>query len=202
MSSCPSGQANIAPAVEIFDHKALQDYRAQALKALPTEIGVYALADATGTVRYVGQSVDGIRTRVQRHTTSARSDIIANRLIDAGEIAYVRAYPVALKEQVTPLENHLIHRFNDVCPLMNGKLPPRPAVPPDFPVPEPVEVQIMPEAVRAQRSDPAYLVRRQIKVHADLVDYIIHVKDNTDLRRSLKASLDMLVKHTDAFLAR
>ena len=53
---------------------------------------------------YVGQSVDGIRSRVNRHLTSARSDIIANRQIDVWEVAFVWAYPVSGKAEIGPLE--------------------------------------------------------------------------------------------------
>ena len=55
-----------------------------------------ALRSRRGPI-YVGQSVDGIRSRVNRHLTSARSDIIANRQIDVWEIAWVWAYPVAIE---------------------------------------------------------------------------------------------------------
>ena len=58
---------------------------------------------------YVGQSVDGIRSRVNRHLTSARSDIIANRQIDVWEIAWVWAYPVKGKAEIGALEDELFH---------------------------------------------------------------------------------------------
>ena len=61
---------------------------------LTNEIGCYVLCDLDQVPIYVGQSVDGIRSRVNRHLTSARSDIIANRQIDVWEIAWVWAYPV------------------------------------------------------------------------------------------------------------
>jgi hypothetical protein len=37
---------------------------------------------------YIGQLVDGVRSRVNRHLTSARSDAIANRQIDVWEVAW------------------------------------------------------------------------------------------------------------------
>jgi len=64
-------------------------YRKRAVRKLPTQIGVYVLCDLDQVPIYVGQSVDGIRSRVARHLTSARSDIIANRQIDVWEIAWV-----------------------------------------------------------------------------------------------------------------
>jgi Uri superfamily endonuclease len=79
-------------------------YRSAQLSKLTNTIGVYALCDLDGVPVYVGQSVDGIRQRVQRHLTSARSDIIANRMIDVWEIAFVRAWPVAAASQIGELE--------------------------------------------------------------------------------------------------
>jgi excinuclease UvrABC nuclease subunit len=64
-----------------------QSHRSKVLGGLTNEIGVYALCDLDQVPIYVGQSVDGIRTRVRRHLTSARSDVIANRQIDVWEIA-------------------------------------------------------------------------------------------------------------------
>ena len=69
-------------------------FRKKALSGLTNQIGCYILADLDGVPIYVGQSTDGIKSRVGRHLTSARSDIIANRQIDVWEIAYVWAYPV------------------------------------------------------------------------------------------------------------
>ena len=52
------------------------DFRNKACGSLTSEIGVYVLCDLDKTPIYVGQSKDGIRSRVRRHLTSARSDII------------------------------------------------------------------------------------------------------------------------------
>jgi excinuclease UvrABC nuclease subunit len=76
-------------------------FRKNAVRQLTNEIGVYALCDLDNVPVYVGQSSDGIRKRVSRHLTSARSDIIANRQIDVWEIAWVWAYPVATVEDWT-----------------------------------------------------------------------------------------------------
>lgn len=183
-----------------MDHRSLQKYREQQIKLLPPNIGVYALAEVANTVRYVGQSQAGIRPRVQRHTTSARSDVIANRLINAGDIAYVYAYVVHEREKVTPLETHLIHLFNDKFPVMNGKIPARLTSPLSFVVPEPIVIQIMPDEVIEERKDPAVCLLRHMKAHSNLLDYIVDVKDNSDLLRSLGVSLQILNKYTDDFL--
>jgi hypothetical protein len=71
-----------------------QGFRQEAVKEIPSGPGVYALCDLDGVPLYVGQSVDGIQARVRRHLTSARSDIIANRMIDIWEVASVRCWEV------------------------------------------------------------------------------------------------------------
>jgi hypothetical protein len=96
-------------------------FRSDALRSVTDQIGVYALCDLDQVPIYVGQSVDGIRSRVRRHLTSARSDIIANRMIDVWEIAYVMAWPVQEPSQIAPLEALLFVRFDAVKSLMNGK---------------------------------------------------------------------------------
>lgn len=96
------------------------NFRKTAVRTLTNEIGVYVLCDLDQRPIYVGQSKDGIRSRVARHLTSARSDIIANRQIDVWEIAWVFAYPTQNKEEITLLEGLLFHYFNSISPLMNG----------------------------------------------------------------------------------
>src|SRR5436190_18792230 len=77
-------------------------FRNPASRQLPEQTGVYALCDLDEVPIYVGQSVDGIRARVRRHLTSARSDVIANRQLDVWEIAFVWAWPVAEKRSLVP----------------------------------------------------------------------------------------------------
>src|SRR5262245_17829539 len=96
----------------------LQAFRKKQLKALPAVTGVYVLCDLDAVPIYVGQSTDGIRARVSRHLTSARSDVIANRMIDVWEVAFVLAWPVLDRAKITRLEDVLYHRFNRKSRLM------------------------------------------------------------------------------------
>src|SRR5882724_6043980 len=100
-------------------------FRRRAVRTLTNEIGCYVLCDLDQVPIYVGQSVDGIRARVNRHLTSARSDIIANRQVDVWEIAWVWAYPTQ-RGAIPELERVLFHEFNPKSVLMNGKAPPTP----------------------------------------------------------------------------
>ncbi|MDF3413530.1 GIY-YIG nuclease family protein [Sulfitobacter sp. M57] len=175
-----------------------QEYRSKALGALTNDIGVYALCDLDGQPIYVGQSVDGIRSRVRRHLTSARSDVIANRQIDVWEIAFVWAWPVMEKADVQPLEDAVFQHFDAEQPLMNGKSLSGPVGTLDWP--EKQQVQVIEETDRLLRLDPAQRLPRQIQQYNLLVDYILTVKDAAHLKRSLEAHFQRLVKYHKTFL--
>ena len=175
------------------------EFRAQAVSSLEARIGVYALCDLDGVPIYVGQSVDGIRARVRRHLTSARSDIIANRQIDVWEIAYVLAWPVAEAAAIGGLEATLFHRFNARSTLMNGTVPLRPD--PLGVAPEPSQrVQVMSDAEVARRREPAVRLPRQIEHYGRLVDHYLNVKSSAELRVSMEAHFARLSDYHRRFL--
>ncbi len=175
-----------------------QDFRKTAVSALTDKIGVYALCDLDGVPMYVGQSVDGIRSRVRRHLTSARSDIIANRQVDVWEIAYVWAWPVVDKSDIEPLEAALFQRFDAEKPLMNGKvLSHRLDV---IQEPEKQMIQVIEEGERLRRLRPDQRLERQIRQYGILVDYIQTVKSAPHLKRALDAHFERLVSYHKTFL--
>ncbi|WP_298856921.1 GIY-YIG nuclease family protein [uncultured Sulfitobacter sp.] len=174
-----------------------QDFRTAALKNLTDETGVYALCDLDGVPIYIGQSVDGIRTRVRRHLTSARSDIIANRQIDVWEIAFVWAWPVADVTQIPALEGHLFAVFDAQKPLMNGKTLTAGHLPD---LPDKSIVQVIEEDERVNRLVPSVRLPRQISQYLRLVDYILTVKDAPHLKRSLSAHIARLSDYHEKFL--
>jgi hypothetical protein len=138
----------------------LQVYREQQAARIPTPVGVYALCDLDEIPIYVGQSIDGIRARVRRHLTSARSDIIANRQVDVWEIAYVWAWPCADAQTIGVLEAFLFHQFHAQSTLMNGTIPVNPGNL-AFPTPERTRIQLVPDDEIAIRRDPSRRLPRQ-----------------------------------------
>jgi excinuclease UvrABC nuclease subunit len=82
-------------------------FRRRTVRTLTNKIGCYVLCDLDQVPIYVAQSAD-----VKRRLTSARSDIIANRQTDVWEIAWVWAYPVKNKAEISVLEDELFHAFN------------------------------------------------------------------------------------------
>lgn len=168
------------------------------MATLEQRIGVYALCDLDGVPIYVGQSVDGIRSRVRRHLTSARSDIIANRQVDVWEIAYVMAWP-AEREQIGQLEAALFHHFNRTSALMNGSVPLEPSSPVELPRASQT-VQVMTDEEIARRKEPSARLPRQIEHYGRLVDHYLNVKDSAELRVSMEAHFDRLHRYHEKFL--
>jgi hypothetical protein len=169
------------------------DFRKRAVRTLTRDIGVYVLCDLDNVPIYVGQSTDGIRSRVARHLTSARSDIIANRQIDVWEIAYVWAYPVVDRGEINALEAKLFHYFNPQSQLMNGALLPMSdgCMPP-----QPVQVvQVMADEEIADKKNAAQRLPRQAAHYAQIVDHFLAVKKSPQIARAMNAHFERLQKY-------
>ena len=176
-------------------------YRSRQLSKLTNEVGVYALSDLDNVKMYVGQSTDGIRTRVRRHLTSARSDVIANRLLDVWEVAYVSgwAMPGASKDAIDRVESYLISRYHKISPLINSVIPKAPRSRPVLPNEQ--VVQILPDEEITVRKQPSLRLPRQIAQIESLFDYILEVKNSPIQRRALEAHFDRLRRYYEGFLA-
>lgn len=171
------------------------EYRKISLSKLTTSIGCYVLADLDNVPIYVGQSTDGIRVRVQRHLTSARSDIIANRQVDVWEIAFVWAFPVKTKNEISELEAHLFHAFDKNSPLMNGSPIPEP-LNKNFTLPEPMQIiQVIDDDDLKERLSPEARLPRQSEHYARLVDHYLVVKQSREIARSMQAHFERLQKY-------
>ena len=169
-------------------------FRQRAVRSLTNNIGVYILCDLDGVPIYVGQSTDGIRSRVSRHLTSARSDIIANRQIDVWEIAYVWAFPVQSRHEITPLEARLFAHYNAQSQLMNGAMMTH--VDDATPLPEPAQaVQVMSNHEIQERLDPSVRLPRQAQHYAQIVGHFLAVKNSPQVARAMNAHFQRLQKY-------
>lgn len=168
-------------------------FRRKALRQLTNQIGCYALCDLDEVAIYVGQSVDGIRSRVNRHLTSARSDIIANRQVDVWEIAFVWAFPVENRADIQPLEDALFHVFHEQSPLMNGKVPPLPA---SLEIPEPSQrLQVMSDQEIEEKRDPALRLPRQAEHYSQIVGHFLAVKNSREIAVAIDAHFARLQRY-------
>lgn len=175
-------------------------FRANALSTLTNEIGVYALCDLDEVPIYVGKSVDGILSRVRRHLTSARSDVIANRQIDVWEVAYVWAWPVVDIAEIGVLEASVFHEYDAVLTLMNGQIPAADGLLPLENWPAKESVQVISDEEIENRSRPSERLSRQIQQYQVLVDYILVVKEAEHLKRSARAHFERLLRYHQQFL--
>jgi hypothetical protein len=170
------------------------NYRRRAVRTLTNQIGCYVLCDLDGVPLYVGQSRDGIRARVNRHLTSARSDIIANRQIDVWEIAFVWTYPVETVAEIGPLEDALFHTFHPKSALMNGRVPPRPRG--RLRVPKPAQVvQVMANEEIEEKLDPALRLPRQAEHYSQIVGHFLAVKNSREIAGAIDAHFERLQRY-------
>jgi len=170
------------------------EFRRKALRALTDSIGCYVLCDLDDVPIYVGQSVDSIRSRVNRHLTSARSDIIANRQIDVWEIAFVWAYPVETKAEIDALETILFHAFHPKSALMNGKAPKPPKSLGKPPKPS-QRIQVMADDEIAEKKDPALRLPRQAEHYSQIVGHFLAVKNSREIAGAIQAHFERLQKY-------
>ena len=178
----------------------IQNFRDRQLRSFTNEVGVYALCDLDNIPIYIGQSTDGIRSRVRRHLTSARSDIIANKLLDVWEVAFVWAWPMpgSKKDAIDSLENHLVSTYNNENPLFNGIIPMAGNLPPE--IPEIKSIQILPTEQIDIRKNSIYRLPRQINQFHSLFEHILEIKNNPEMRRTLKAHFVRMRKYYEDFM--
>lgn len=174
-------------------------FRRKGVGKLTTSPGVYILADLNNVPVYVGQSTSSIRGRVQRHLTSARSDVIANRQIDVWEIAFVWAYPVKTSAKIGPLEAVLFHHYHPKSRLMNGTVPAKPLRRSKIPDPADV-VQVMSDEEIAEKKGPELRLPRQAAHYAQLVSHFVSVKNSDQVATSMDAHFERLAKYHSAML--
>ncbi len=172
-------------------------YRQQQVKTLTHDGGVYVLCDLDEVPMYVGESAD-IQERVRRHLTSARSDVIANRMIDVWEVAYVWTYPVDGKPEAKRVESALFHHFNKKKPLMTGKIP---RVFEDQSFPDPAQkIQVMSDEEIDERKDIAFRLPRQAEHYAQIVSHFLAVKDSTEIAIAMDAHFKRLAEYHQLLL--
>lgn len=180
-----------------------QQFRKRALRGLPDTAGVYALCDLDDVPIYVGQATaskdTSIRKRVQRHLTSARSDVIANRQLDVWEVAFVRGWECSDAIERGILESQLVHYFDAQSPLVNGTIPAHPDKQITA-IPTPVSVQVIEEGLIVTRKDPAIRFPRQAETFRQLLDYVLNVYDKPHLRRALQVHHERMSRYLEAFL--
>src|SRR5208283_3793621 len=60
--------------------------------------GIYAFYDYDGEPIYVGQTYEGLGSRIGRHLTNQRTDAVAMNVLDPFEVAEIRVWPLDLSK--------------------------------------------------------------------------------------------------------
>lgn len=180
-----------------MDHLSLQQYRAEQLKFIPNTPGVYGLADPFNSTLYVGTSENLLRGRVQRHITSGRSDVLANKKLCVSDIGFVWYIEEDDPDRRKKLEDLLIYQHHNHRLLMNAKVPP--TEPELIDVPDRTFVQLMPDDELAQRKQPIVAYKHHLHMQFKLLEYIETTKDNAEMRTALQARVNLTNYHRDIF---
>ncbi len=78
--------------------------------------GVYAFFDYDREPIYVGQTKEGVRTRIRRHLTNQRTDAVAMSVLDPFEVFEIEAWPLPHRQGVG--DKHVDYR--DACDELNA----------------------------------------------------------------------------------
>ncbi len=78
--------------------------------------GVYAFFDHDREPIYVGQTKEGVRTRIRRHLTNQRTDAVAMSVLDPFEVFEIEVWPLPHHQGVG--DKHVGYR--DACDQLNA----------------------------------------------------------------------------------
>ncbi|MDL5486019.1 GIY-YIG nuclease family protein [Microbacterium wangruii] len=156
---------------------------------------IYAFLDYDHEPIYVGQTRDRVSTRVRRHLTGMRSDSVAKSVLDPFEVRYLVVWPLEwlrhqdaleLKAELNAFEatvhDVLIEKSEHGGLLNEGGVRGNGA---RRHLPEPLEFDIIPEAVFKERSHPDIRLARRAQTIANLARHISERDVSAGLRRAL-----------------
>lgn len=155
--------------------------------------GVYAFYDYDGEPIYVGQTFEGLGSRIGRHLTNQRTDAVAMNVLDPFEVAEICVWPLELghlnpDEQREYLDRAEFTVFQKVVAesklgaVLNEK-PPRPL--PLVDLPKAYRRRIIPDDIFPHRKHPDVRIARRASTIASLARVISERKVSKGLRRTL-----------------
>jgi hypothetical protein len=155
--------------------------------------GVYAFYDYDGEPIYVGQTYEGLGSRIGRHLTNQRTDAVAMNVLDPFEVAEIRVWPLDLRHVATGEIRDYLDRaeftvFQKVVgesklgAVLNEK-PPRSL--PLIELPKCYSKRIIPEDIFPHRKHPDVRIARRASTIASLARVISERKGSRGLRQTL-----------------
>jgi hypothetical protein len=155
--------------------------------------GVYAFYDYDGEPIYVGQTFEGLGSRIGRHLTNQRTDAVAMNVLDPFEVAEICVWPLDLRhlnagEQKDHLDRAEFTVFEKVIAesklgaVLNEK-PPRSM--PVVQLPKAYRKRIIPADIFPHRKHPDIRIARRANTIASLARVISERKVSKGLRQTL-----------------
>jgi hypothetical protein len=155
--------------------------------------GVYAFYDYDGEPIYVGQTFEGLGSRIGRHLTNQRTDAVAMNVLDPFEVAEIRVWPLDLS--IMNKANHRdyldraefsvfekVVRESKLGAVLNEKPPRRTAV---IKLPKSYSRRIIPESIYPQRKHPDVRIARRASTISSLARRI----SERNVQRGLRTTL-------------
>lgn len=155
--------------------------------------GVYVFYDYDGEPIYVGQTFEGLGSRISRHLTNQRTDAVAMNVLDPFEVAEICVWPLDLKQLNAQEQGEYLDRaeftvFQKVIAesklgaVLNEKPPRRlPAVQ----LPKSYRKRIVPDDIFPHRKHPDTRIARRASTIASLARVISERKVSKGLRQTL-----------------
>lgn len=164
--------------------------------------GVYAFYDYDGEPIYIGQTYEGLASRVGRHLTNQRTDAVAMNVLDPFEVAEICVWPLNLeglsteeaKKTLDQAEHALFLKViaeSELGAVLNEKAPVDTGA---FTLPEPVRGRIIPDSIFPHRKHPDVRIARRARTIAELARVISEREPSPGLRRTLLTQAKRLEK--------
>ncbi len=155
--------------------------------------GVYAFYDYDGEPIYVGQTFEGLGSRIGRHLTNQRTDAVAMNVLDPFEVAEICVWPLDLSDMSGEDQREHLDRaeftvFEKVVAesklgaVLNEK-PPRKL--PVVQLPKAYRKRIIPNDIFPHRKHPDVRIARRASTIASLARVISERKVSKGLRQTL-----------------
>jgi hypothetical protein len=162
--------------------------------------GVYAFFDYDGEPIYVGQTFEGLSSRIGRHLTNQRTDAVAMSVLDPFEVRYVEMFPLIefdgvkskhpdfakAKAELNRVELEVFNRCieqSEFRNILNEKDPALVAV--TGVIPPSIRIEIVSEDVRRLRDHPDVRIARRAQTIARLAQVISERQVQVGLRQTL-----------------
>jgi hypothetical protein len=185
----PSDVASIRREIKAF-FESLDD---EGTKIGRRQWGVYAFYDYDCEPIYVGQTFEGLGSRIGRHLTNQRTDAVAMNVLDPFEVAEICVWPLALghlnaaeqKEHLDRVEFTVFEKViaeSKLGAVLNEK-PPRPM--PLVQLPKAYRKRIIPDDIFPHRKHPDIRIARRANTIASLARVISERKVSKGLRQTL-----------------